>query len=442
MNTVSKLEEKSMTRMQPPTCDDIKSESYMQDFHTPSSEEEEMSSNFCNRSYKVFWYSNSSQKVESTGDEPVTYTFGSNFHVLNSTYLRVKLPELRVSDQYKDTVRICWSHNVAHNIVRKATFMVGDTELPSFDNVWLDMNSQWLVKGDKDQMRHLSMGNVTFLEEWNNFLPSFSASFDQPFFYSRDNTSGYPLYLNKKPVKQVYIFRLEIAKLLRMQEKVSGTWTDIEIDMKKLTQKVKDIKTPELWARYICLSEEEINHEKCKAYHTMYVEDIISCDASNEQQYGSVVETGITCENPCRAFFWNAQNTTAAEFNNHSNYTTNSGNVYTGWSPLSLTRFVYGSSKKFTLEHDQTSRQEGMNMFPRCPGEQGYHAHAVSVDCLSPDRETGIIFADLGAKLSAKLENTNPFGLDRSQDKFQLLVRLLVIKKLCINVATGEISYS
>jgi hypothetical protein len=128
METTSGLERSSLDK---PYTMFGEQTTHLKENHLTVTEDEEVPSNFHNGSSKVSWYSLHSERMGGTTDEKmVTYSFDCNNHKLVKTTLRVKVPEIRVRSEYKDKVRICWPHNLGHNIQPETSFCIANKPCP------------------------------------------------------------------------------------------------------------------------------------------------------------------------------------------------------------------------------------------------------------------------------------------------------------------------
>ena len=194
-----------------------------------------------------------------------------------------------------------------------------------------------------------------------------------------------------------YTFRLKVSDLLRMQIKnKSGQWVDKVNNYSKYIDMspTLSLKTPELWARYAYLSDMELAFHKCKVNKTMYIRDVISCDAPNPNTFGTTATIDLNSTTPCLCTFWVAENVDATNIHNFSNYTTDTNDLYAGWDPVKHTTLRYGTVDKIDkMESDHFSVSEVMMHLPSAPCETGYHA-------MSYANDTGNIHCDIGLTLS------------------------------------------
>lgn len=391
---------------------------FQREIHVITDEMEEISSNFHKNFIKSTWYSSLPMKLKSSIDsEDIVYHVNNSFHFLMYTYMRFILPPIKVKPELKGKVRIAWCHNVGTNIVEQAVFKEDDDKYHTWDNVWADIYFQFFQDGgaSKREIHNIGIGNVKCLEDWCESLPTYSINVDQPWFYSMDTALAFPIFYKNSQTRAEhrYTFKKKLTDLLRVQILgKDGKWKDA-------TQKIyryldinsnATIKDPELWGRYAYISNNELEWNKCKQSRIMYTKDVEVCDTPNSNKYGTIAEIDLNSPNPCLALFWMAENETARQNHNYSNYTTDSQDLYSGWDPIKTTTLKYGTTTILdNMPSDHFSIAEPRKHFPSAPCERGYHVHSYAWDSTNFHGDIGIVFTGLNAKLRCKLANTNIF---------------------------------
>lgn len=460
--TMAKLELKALTAFQ-------------QAIHT--SETGEIESQFANKFDSVLWNTQIPCKFKCTQDEDdLIFTTNPTFHYLMYSWLRQKLPSIRVKKDNKHPVQICWCHNVCNNIIISAEARSDDNKFQSFDNFWCDMYPQWYTKpGFKDHF-NMCVGNNPILEQWTDFLPSLPVKAVQPWFYSKDTSAAFPIFYCSSQTSIVHRYKMKrkIVDLLRMRIDEGKGWKEIKPNLKYVEGYGTNIlPIPQLWGRYAFVTPDEVDYYKtCEGQkeRVYYIEDVIACEATNPSVYGSKVDIQLHCDTPCKGVFWVAENLTASNVNNFSNYTTNSSDLFKGWSPIKNYCIMYGSQPRTDImESDQTEIEPWFH-FPSAPWEPGYHVYSYAHSSASVRSDVGVVLSNLGARLLLTISNMDPYSnieaeteeteditqddgespkieeqpgkgiehdpTDVSEDKFMVHVRLLVMKKLVI--AQGE----
>lgn len=391
---------------------------FQKKMHVISEKGEEISSLFFRKFVKSTWYSCIPAKLKSYLDgDDVIYEVNNIFHFLLYTYLRFKLPSVRVRPEYKGKVRIRWTHNVGTAPIKNAVFTENDEPYQSFDNVWCDIYAQFYQeKGSGKRKAHnIGVGNVQCMESWTEFLPEYPINVDQPWFYGMDHSLAFPIFYKHSQTRALhrYTYRRRIFDFLCVE------MLDDNNEWKSVNKKIKKyvdvngpsiLKIPELWGRYAYVTDPEIAFYKCGTERNFYIRDVVSCDIENPDSYGDNSQIKLDCESPCVAFFWVAENQNAIKKRCFSNYTTDEDDVYSGWDPIKTTTLKYGTLKRWDdMESDHFSISEPRKHFKSSPIEKGYHAYSYAWDSVGCDAEIGITLSNMRAILSCKLGNTNLF---------------------------------
>jgi hypothetical protein len=424
---------------------------------------------------KCLWYSTALMKLKASIDNDETvYTVNSTFHFLTYSYMCGTLPPVRVKNEYRKKVRIAWPHNVGTNIVESASFYVDDAEYHWWDNIWADIYFQFFMdKGaGKRRAHNQGIGNVKCLEEWTDYLPAYDLDVYQPWFYGACQYTAFPIFCCNSlcKIEHRYTFRRKIRQLLRMQVQMpDGTWKDTTAQMAKYLDNSADaqIPIPQLWGRYAYVTDAELDWFRCKEERYYYIRNVVACDTLNSWKYGNRPSVSFDCNNPCVAAFWVAENVKARTAHNFSNYTTDSNDLYLGYDPIKSSTLSYGTdAKRFSnMPSHHFNIAESRKHFKSAPSDRGYHGHSFSWNCMNYDGDIGVSLKQVRASLSCVLADTNIYlsqqplentdideeGLgdetgttreedeteedvseNKSQEKFDLRVRVLVVRKLTI----------
>lgn len=439
----------------------------------------EIISFFHHKFEKSTWYSQYTTKFKCTSTEnELIYTVNNTFHYLLYSYMRQTFPALRVAERYKGLVQICWPHNLGTNYIVEGRLKFDDDVPQTIDSYWFDIYSQFYMKPGFREHYELCVGSVPFLEQWRDFLPEFTTNVMQPFYYMRDVSTALPLFYfsSLTTITQNYTVRNTIGQLLRMRintipdQPDNPVWKEIPYNPKYIegAGSTGILRVPEMWGRVSYGMEMEINwHKECSFEgvenldpkkpaneKVFYIEDVIACESDNPSQYGAKVVIDLDCKTPAKAMFWVAENLTARENRNFSNYTTNADDLYQGWNPIKGVSLSYGGHTRLdNMESDHFDKIEPWKHFPSAPWQPGYNAYSFSLDSTTLDADVGIVWDGLKAKMTATLGNTDPTlkpvkrtdehravldelendnKVQSSSDRFQIHVRLLVTKKMIV----------
>ena len=382
----------------------------------PVTEPEEVTSNFLREPRKTTWYSRIPMKLSMTEtDGVVTYIANNTFDRIEFVDMIAELPALRVAKEFKDQIRICWTHNILHNIVNEASMFRDETLITGLDANWLDQYSQRYIKPGFREIYNSGIGNIPFLEKWCDFLPAYTLTGPQPWPISEDISLSFPLFLLPPTSHLTFRYKpcLDIARLLRMQklDKKSGSWKDIKCNLRYVEGAgiMKRLKNPILRAYYDYLSNEEREWWECGGRkHIFYLNHIVSTDAKNTSIYGKSAAVDLSC-GPCKAIHWVAENQNYILYNNRSNYST-SDDVYAGWTPWECYDITYGGSQRVEKTGSEVSERLDSYHHGRIPPmDPGYGLYSFARDIMSLDADIGIALSKVNAQINIKLKNTDPF---------------------------------
>lgn len=381
-------------------------------------EPEEITSNFLREPRKTTWYSRIQMRLAMTETEDVvTYTANNTLHRLEHVDLIAELPALRVKKEFRETIRICWTHNLLHNIANQASMVKDEDLITSIDSKWMDEYAQHYLKPGTRETYNVGIGNVGFLEKWNEFLPGYLLTAPQPWPISEDMSLSFPLFLLPPTSHLIFRYRpcLEIDKLLRMQrfDKKTGTWRNIKCNLKYVdgVGTLKKLKVPTLRGHYNYMTPEEQGWWTCgDREHVFYINHVVSFNTQNAMEYHQNVPAELTAAGPCRAIHWVAENQNFTNYNNRSNYST-AENIYEGWSPWSTYQLIYGGSSPRTeiTPSEVSERLDSLHYGRLPPNEPGYGWYCYAHDPMSIDTDIGVCLAKAKATLQIKLNNTDPF---------------------------------
>lgn len=378
---------------------------------------EDVSSMFAVEFNKSTWYSSMPIKLkQSTDGGAIIYEAPNTFHYIQYSYMRASLPAISVKKEYRNKVRIAWTHNVGTNIISECSFRHEADVYHTMDSVWFDMHNQYYQRpgAGKRRNENKGMGNVDYLEKWQSELPAYPLNVDLPWFYSLNETTAFPLLYKQEVGKFThrFIFRRKIVDLLRVQFFTNEGWTSSNntdysqfIDIQSNDK--ENIPIPEIWARCATITNPEVaSWKQCgDGRRRIYTRDVLSFKSLNPGQYGANVEVSLNTKSPVLAMFWAAENQSALRKNCRSNYTTDINDVYAGWDPIIDHTFAYGPDKRFDkMASDHFNISESRHHFKSAPEENGYHAYSFSWDSSDYDADVGIVMgSNLKSASDAKL---------------------------------------
>jgi hypothetical protein len=167
-------------------------------FHSPSDDDDIIPSKFYVEIRKTSW-SNHVQLQLTQTSESGRWVFrpDSKLDYLLYSYLTAVLPSVRVKDDRRNRVQICWTKNPFHNMIEHGMLKLDGDLGPQIPQGWLDVHSQHFMKpGAGFRKKYNSMiGNEKCLTSWSTSLPKFSISSPQPWYFSESICNAMPLFL-------------------------------------------------------------------------------------------------------------------------------------------------------------------------------------------------------------------------------------------------------
>nr|QBK90653.1 MAG: major capsid protein [Pithovirus LCPAC104] len=423
---------------------------------------EEITSKFSNNYLKTSISTKAKNKLNLISkDETYVYEINKKYDFLSNTYFIINLPEIYVKSTWKGKVQICWTKNLAHNIIKFASLKSGDNNLQTYDSIWLDNNMQYNEIKYEDYSKMI--GNKKNLTEWNEYLQKDTIIGPQFFYYSKHISSSFPIcIINSEENNQTYGFRLKISDLIRVRvrDKENNSW--IQVESKNVSTYINleensEIKPPQLWGEYYKIRDDELvwYTENNKV---VYSEDIISIDQQVDPiSLGSSVALNLHSEYPVKAIYWVAENISATKLNNFSNYTTDKYNIENGDNPCEKMNITYKGKERYietnSIHHDIIEPYYRSNNIPRIAG---YNMKSISHDPNSLNGDIGKVFDLINeTKIAITLKEDsekNAFNIDNigketeetipleiangnkkeriNKDKYMIHIRMPIIKKL------------
>lgn len=450
LSNIAKLELESFTEIQ-------------RDFHIPDDPEGDEVDNSVTARYsanyqKTSWSTDFKVPMLSTQEASrVVYTADKKAHFLINTKLRINLPELEIHPDYKGRIQICWPHNAALSFVVEAYLCNDNKIVLSLDDISNNIIYQYYTP--KSEQRSIALGNIPFLEEWNDYLPAFTLIADQPWYYGTSESLAFPLfYLKDSTITHKYTFRSKLKDFLRMRKLVNveekdpskQIWKEITYNPKMLLDPPAEIPTPQLWARYGFMMDHEIKERMAEWTDVFYVKDMLQIPVNDPKAFDTSCNINFKTLLSVRAVFFLAQTQEAVMNRNYSNFTTNPNSYTLGWNPIGSSKVVYGISERTDeWDHFMTEIDEALERMPYTPTEPGYNVIAFCNEKNSKICDPGIPLQHLRSELIIKLSDTNPFlprlekeqqrdpfekgpgnGTPKDDPLFNIHVRVLVTKKL------------
>jgi hypothetical protein len=373
---------------------------------------------------KRTWYSNFLHPaVSSQIGKEIIYKVLPTASYLSTLTMRQVLPALKIKDEFKGRVQICWPHNCANNIIEEGSFIYGSSfKMQTINSEYLDDYLQFFTEPEHKKALNEMQGNLPFLEEWSDFLPAYSVKAIHPYFFTTCTETAFPIF-RIHPDKELffkYTIRDSLRELLRMRIKGKSGWKEIKFNAKYIEGNYGSVKLspPQILAYYYKISPEEIAMRSQEQKYIQMVDDIISIDTEYKHKLGDKVDIALHSKDPCRFFTVKARKDRFFKNRNYSNYTTFE-ELKKGWSPIvGFPYLKYGDVYKFKdIPYDVTSELNPLYYCNRVPWEKGYNIFSFSSKTYDCGFDTGVILSNTGGTgIKVELGDTDPFKIDLEVD--------------------------
>lgn len=431
MDIVAKNELERLTQIQ--------SEEYhaINDTHTT------LKSEFLNKIQVCSWYSSNDVLVEkipinkSNTEVTIKYSITPSQSYLTKAQLRILFPPCSVKKKYADKIVISLPHNAGIAPIKNGELLISDFpsgNLPNYcQNAYHQYNRN--PNAGSDRNFNLSIGNVTFMEEWNTKLPSYPCNINQPFGLLEEKHKNLPIFLCYKEsamnfeVYFKYTFELSLSKLIRMGKRMpDGSIKSIKFN-RKYFNGPKMIDVPNMYIRYCRISNNEVNFIKevkldnkgeIKQKIRKFFRDFEYDSYDDGIDYGKEYSMPIESKSPGLAIMYSGEDKVAKEsFNSHGNYTNDYMYVYQGFNVIRKSSLYYGTIAKFKdFEPDQIELAQARDYMKTCPMDNGYNVYALCNDPFGEDVSPGVVMMNKDTTLTVKIGNTDPrLNTDYNEDK-------------------------
>ena len=356
------------------------------------------------------------------GEGVIAYTCSNKYDFIFNVEGCVKLPSIKVKDEWAKYISIKYPHNPGHNIFIEGEFKIDDEHKETIDSKYIDANSQVFVT--KRRTYNEMIGNVPALLDWNTELPGIPLTVPLPFFFTKSAPKqALPILKGNNKITFDFKLRLKICDLLVMRIKNGDTYKEIPCKLKYLDCKSEEIPVPELWGYYSEITEAERNwrrsinpNTKEQEKLTLYTEDVDIITSDNPTPMGSKVSIKLESMYPAKYFFWMAQ----LENGGMSNYTTNKDDPKKGWNPCAKSAIKYGLSNRVPeSDHIHFDQSEIYQFFPGEPCDAGYNGYSFMHKPQNiQTADNAVILNKCGAILEVILGDTNPFSKPEEEKEY------------------------
>ena len=325
---------------------------------------------------------------------------------LMSTWLRLTTPVITpgASMVGDPNLRIRWTRNLMHNLVRECCITFNDLVAARFDNYHLDFWTAFTVPAGKRTGYNNMIGNFSELTDPHapagvsagTTIPSFTLNLPLPFFFSRD--SGVALPTAALPYNDMRInFSFRNWTDLLIVDDLSLVGTGVNPSRCAVQDDVSGTPTltnVQVWANYAIVSNDERKRMAC-APRDILIEQV---QTAPRQTFSPGTDAtpryDIRFSHAIKVIFFGARNMSVrCQWSNYTAATPIPSAATVSFTPTGATDPVLQTS----LIYENTNRlaQMGSDYFslvnpwyhaPVIPLETGYHSYSYSLDfiCLDP----------------------------------------------------------
>lgn len=351
-------------------------------------------------------------------------------------WFRTRIPQVQlgqvdggtgtVLDIFVDAT-IRWTRNLMHNLFRRVSITFNELTVEELDNVWMDYNYQFRLRGSKRVGYRNMIGDIAAMTTPVGLAPAvlgtggnFTCPF--PFWFSEDTGVALPVAaLPFNDIKLNYEFRA-LSELLVVFPGTAAAGANPGSTNPRIAQlsdvvvvggtTAPTLEDPQTFAHYAVVH----NDERVKMgdaprdiliHQVQIVQDAAFRDVSTRNSFDLRLSHAVT------KFCFAAQNiTTAGE---QSNYTTEPN--YAGQDPIAFSTLVYENTTRLAMGSDYYSLTHPYYTSTAIPDETGYHmwSYALHAWLYNPSGSTNFsklanvsILHDMGPAAINAANTTNP----------------------------------
>ena len=316
---------------------------------------------------------------------------------LLQTWLRLTLSSVQLAGENAD-LRLRWTRNFMHNLMREACITFNDLVAARFDNYHLDFWSAFTVPASKRDGYNNMIGNTNDLiqpHDFNTAIPSRVLNLPLPFFFSRDSGVALPTAaLPYNDMRITFNFQ-EWEKMLIVDNLAAAAGTN-----PSRCATAADLVAPptlssvQVWGNYAIVSNDERKRMGC-APRDILIEQVQSAPVQAFNPCtNSQPSFDVRFSHAIKVLFFGVRNkTNACEWSNYTTASPVPGASVVDWypsgsyDPIDTTSIIYENTNRLSaVGSDFFSLVNPWYTAPAIPLETGYHMYSYSLDffCLDP----------------------------------------------------------
>lgn len=416
--------------------------------------EEEIFCTFDNTFYRTTWYVKADilSKPERGSGNYIFPVSTQNFHYLLKSTLLIRTPMVSLKKEFQDNYEIAYCQNLGTNIIESAHFRINSLGYQTLTPIIFDTYSQYLIEKGRNSFLK-GIGNVKELTTFAKSLPSYPLVIRQPFFYSLDNSTAFPLFYcgESTQIDLCYNLAHNPSEFIRIRYKDDNDeYQYVEgVDVINYIE-CEDFSAPQMIQKYayVCKATKLKKEDKNSCQHLKYyIRNYLNFEFNNSYTYGQEASKRISCTSPVLAFFLLAENQHATAYHNFSNYTTNIHDVDNGWFAINNICMSYASNKhRFQGIPSEYFEAEESQYFPCEPYQRGYLAYSFCRNLNNiNEADSTVSFSGDGAEFKCLVENGDVYQYNPKRKKNNILrgndtkkisfkISMVLVVYQCINI--------
>lgn len=397
----------------------------------------------------VYCYSLGWIELKMTGAQGkgsiITYTLTESFDFMMYVFSNIKIPAMRVKDEYADNFEFCFTHNIAQVMIESGVMEIDSREIQTIDMNYMMCDDGYLRKPGFDETYEECSGNIDELIEFSTSHGSYEINPLHPYFMARHSSQSLPIYRlpSDSVITFTYTFRRELSELIRLrQRQPDGSYKYLPVNHADLARIIEGypsdgmIENPSIHACMARITEGEIT-EFGKEFPEIdyHIENVTSYTDNDDKKYGQIASCQPKLTYPCKAIYILTENITSSSLNNRANFSTDIHDLMKGDHPIEYVELKFGDKVKIKLPPNFITGPLAIVHSSSSPKRRGIYCLPFSYLVPSYGIEMGQLLSKLEPTLNVKFINpvNSIFDVpspDKTNTLFKMHVRCLGIRKI------------
>lgn len=321
------------------------------------------------------------------------------------TWLRLITPEITLISQ-NTNLRIRWTRNLMHNLIKEAAITFNDLTAARFDNYHLDFWAAFTVPAGKQNGYNNMIGNIADLIQPHApgvALPAVVLNLPLPFFFSRDSGIALPTAaLPYNDMRIVFSMR-QWQDLLIVNDFTTPNVPGRAPTLAEIGGTEPILREAQVWANYAIVSNDERKRMAC-APRDILMEQVQTAPL---QTFNPITNPNpsydIRFSHAVKAIFFAVRNTTtSSEWSNYTCASPICGPATVNFAPsgavdpiLDASLIYENTQRLYRLGADYYSLVNPYYHAPVIPNITGYHMYSYSLNFYNIDPQASTNYGKL-----------------------------------------------